>query len=304
MGELLKDNVAPLAMAAACTIAAWFLGRIIALYVEARRRRVAELFIEACHEIGKMGKVPDGNGGRGWMRGWWKAACEAAGSGWLSPDELSALRETATRLGLREDFGARWESEGDGAGLPRPEWCALAACGLLCAAAYLAAAMGGGAEAAGGALCASPLLACCLVGITDSDLRFRTIPTELVALLLCIGSGWQLAVGGLQGLVAGMLVACAYALVSEALAVFGPLAGLGSPIGKGDVKLALCGVGACGRGAAVCIACVGLVAAGVLCHRMATGTGDGRSMMPMGPAMCLGITLGCIACVLCPPLLG
>lgn len=278
-----------LAILASC-ILGLYAGWIACTYVTGRRKVIEDAFVEIAGELEALGKVPDKTDRKmGWLRSWWKSACEAAGSGWLSERELAAMRSCADALALRDDFGATWVADKVGEGLGFP-----GACGSC-----MALGMGLGALEADRLWIAgfAGVFVVALVGIVESDLRWRTIPTDLCALLLAGGICYQLCLGGvswcLQGFVGGAVFAGSM-LIMRALA---PWFGMRESVGKGDVRLSACGLVWSGPCAWLALATVAVVAGVHFVTLKVTGKGNGKTMMPLGPTLCFGIFVGALACL-------
>lgn len=272
----------PLTIIQAVTIAitaaqAAAIGLCATSYVEGRRKRVTTAFVDGCREVEALGPDMRSNAS---VREWWARAKTAAGSGWLSEEELAAAKSAAVACGESTEG---WAAEKTGRDLPCTAWVVLAAvltliCGILLT-------FRGQTQMT---WCVTIMFGS-LVAISRSDLRYRTIPTEIVLLLACCGIGLQLGISDnpmTSVLYAG--VALVATLLTRSLVG-------NATVGLGDVRLtpvAMLCAGA--RGAIPCLVATALVAAGYWIWGKVTGKASGKSMMPLGPVLCLGAAVGCV----------
>lgn len=257
-------------------------------YVEGRRRLVEERFCETAETVRCLGHWPMSSNGReeAQLNTWVSHAGEAARSGWLTPRELAAYKEACEGHTAPETMGS-WRAGATGGRLSRPRLLAL---GILVGLAYAVASL----ETVG-ATCLGlvPALAFCVAAIVQSDLSYRTIPSEMALALGVLGLALQAGTGGDVLVTAGFsAIVCAIMWLGRSI---GGSIAHATVIGRGDVRLtAACFALAGADGALACILALLAITLGSWVAHKVRRTGDGRTMIPFGPAICVAAVFGSV----------
>jgi leader peptidase (prepilin peptidase)/N-methyltransferase len=257
-------------------------------YVEGRRRLVEERFCETAETVRNLGHWPMSSNGleESQLNTWVSHAGEAARSGWLTSRELAAYKEACEGHTDPEVMDS-WKAGATGGYLSRARLLAL---GLLVGLAYAVASWG-----TAGATCLGlvPALSLCVAAVVQSDLSYRTIPSEMALALCVLGLAWQACTGG------DVLVSAGFAAIVGAIMWLGRSIGASlahtTVIGRGDVRLtAACFALAGADGALACILALFVITLGSWVAHKVRRSGGGRTMIPFGPAICVAAVFGSV----------